>query len=699
MGKINVLGFDVANLIAAGEVVDRPASIVKELVENAVDSGADSITVEIKNGGISHIRVSDNGCGMDRDDLPLAVLRHATSKIKSADDLDSILTLGFRGEALAAIASVTKLKIYTRSKDSEEGSYMICDGGEIVDLGETSCAKGTTVIADELFYNVPARRKFLKRDATECAKITEIMEKIALSVPDISVKYVSDGQIRFMTQGDGNLKNAIHSVFGKAAASRMIPVKRTENGVSVTGYVSEPDMTFSKRSQEIYYVNGRYIRSPLLMSAIERAYVSKIPSDKFPMCVLNIHLTPSAVDVNVHPTKLEVKFSNERTVAEAVHYAVLTALNTTETRPQIKIGNVYGSDEYAHKASAVLNAKASVDKSEKTDKQLPLGDLSTGDSSHSALPNKASDASPTHKVASKNETGYQEPKFGGVTSILAGYDIPEFISKPKSSSLSEAFEQKNNISRNETDKQTIISESNEPKNAEPTGGNAISAVGDSRSDEYAVSLTSDTVGKNDEIPDYKIIGEAYDCYVIVQLEDRLLMIDKHAAHERIIFDELCRRRKEKDKESQLLLAPIEVFLQDDELTVIAEYEDDIRSIGFDFTPAASDRKVSITKIPVEISPESAPDAFCAIAARLSEGQNGIEIAEAELFERALYQASCKAAIKGGKHYGIEHIKWICSRLLKKPDKDGRVIKTCPHGRPVAFEIKKSSIERQFSRIE
>ena len=630
MGKINVLGFDVANLIAAGEVVDRPASVVKELVENSIDSGAGEITVEIKNGGISHIRVSDNGSGMDEEDLPVAVLRHATSKIKDACDLSKISTLGFRGEALAAIASVVKLKIYSRTADAESGSLLICEGGEIVELCEAGCAKGTTVIADELFYNVPARRKFLKRDATETAKITEVMERIALSAPDISIKYISDGEIRFMTQGDGSLKNAVYSIYGKNTASRLVPVKRNENGVTVTGYVSDSDMTFSKRTQEIFYVNGRYIKSPLLMSALERAYISKIPEDKFPMCVLNVGITTTEVDVNVHPTKLEVKFSNERIVAEALHYAVLTALNKSEERPEMQPGKSYAGitaqDVTSGKVEKILKAFAPIEK--------PKAD---------------------REVQTKIEIPSSGTASRGASSILAGYDIP-VIKK--------------------ADKPTVnIPDRNAPR----------------------ISLVSDPSRDPDTIPAYKIVGEVYDCYVIVELEDRLLIIDKHAAHERIIFDELCERRKNKIKESQALIAPVEVTLTDEEATALADYGEDVRSIGFDYELSAN--IVLITSVPSEIATEAAGSTFCAMLQRLSEGKGTIEETEAEFFEKALYQASCKAAIKGGRNYGIEHIKWICDRLLTPPDKDGKVIKTCPHGRPGAFEIKKSSIERQFLRLE
>lgn len=697
MGKINVLGFDVANLIAAGEVVDRPASVVKELLENAVDSGATSITVEIKRGGISHIRVSDNGCGIDYEDLPLCVLRHATSKIKDASDLEYIGTLGFRGEALAAIASVTKLKIYTKPDSAENGSLMVCEGGEIIDVCETGCAKGTTVIADELFYNVPARRKFLKRDATECAKITEIVERVALSVPDISIKYICDGQVRFMTQGDGKLKNTIHSVFGKATASRLIPVSRTENGVTVDGYVSDSDMTFSKRSQEIFYVNGRYVKSPMLMASLERAYVSKIPQDKFPMCVLNIQVSLNAVDVNVHPTKLEVKFSNERVVSEALHYSVLTALNNSDNRPEMKLGNVYASNgpiipDYnaQRKIDKVVNAFVPVENTSK-DAQLSFDTHAAktneveGNSPEGSEVEKASlllkEANTTLKmkknVEKLSETPQAPKNNDSFSSIMAGYDIPDLTSIKKE------------IEHREETEPIIIA---------PDAHNVKTGA---KEEKFNIAPIVSTTQKEkiSKVPDYKIVGEAYNCYVIVELEDRILMIDKHAAHERILFDELCARRKSKEKESQYLLVPIEVILLRDDIMILAEFSEDIKAVGFDFELDSSTHTVKLTKIPSEVETEAASDMFTTIIARLSEGSGTVESTESEFFEKALYQAACKAAIKGGRHYGIDHIKWLCNQLLKTPDDDGKVIKTCPHGRPVAFEIKKTSIERQFSRLE
>ena len=337
MGKINVLGFDVANLIAAGEVVDRPSSVVKELLENSIDAGADAITVEIQRGGVAFIRISDNGHGMEPDDLPVAILRHATSKIREADDLAHISSLGFRGEALAAISSVSRLRIFSRTADSEYGAILTAEGGEVLDITETGCAKGTTVVVEDLFFNVPARRKFLKKDSTEAAAVGAVVERIALSRPDISIKYICDGEVKFATAGDGKLYSAIYAVFGKQTASRTLEVNRTSEGIKVDGYVSEPDLIKSNRNMENFFVNGRYVKSKTAMAAVEQAYRSRIPQDKFPFCVINISINPAAVDVNVHPAKLEIKFTNERLIFDAVYYAVINALESAVTRPELTL--------------------------------------------------------------------------------------------------------------------------------------------------------------------------------------------------------------------------------------------------------------------------------------------------------------------------------------------------------------------------
>ena len=337
MAKINVLSFAVANLIAAGEVVDRPASAVKEMLENSIDAGATRITVEIQNGGVSFIRVCDNGCGMEPDDLPIAVRRHATSKIKVAEDLESVETLGFRGEALAAIASVSDMRIISKTADAEYGAMLEVKAGNIVALTERACATGTTIIVENLFANVPARRKFLKRDVTEASAVSVWVEKIALSQPGIAIKLIVDGTVKFETAGDGELKNAIYSIYGRDFASRLIYVCTEIDGVEVKGYIGRSDNFKSNRNFQNFFINKRFIKSKTAMAALEQAYSSYIPSEKFPCCVLDIGVSPRAVDVNVHPAKLEVKFSNEKPIFDAIYYTVKTALEDDITRPSFEI--------------------------------------------------------------------------------------------------------------------------------------------------------------------------------------------------------------------------------------------------------------------------------------------------------------------------------------------------------------------------
>lgn len=653
MAKINILGFDIANLIAAGEVVDRPSSVVKELCENALDSGAKNITVEIRRGGTSYIRVSDDGCGIDADDLPLAVLRHATSKIAKAEDLASIYTLGFRGEALAAIAAVSKMTIMSKTAEAEYGAVMECVGGEVQSLLETGCAKGTGVIVRELFFNVPARRKFLKKDATETAAVSAVMEKIALSSPNISIKYMADGELRFHTSGDGDLKNTIFSVYGRDVAKRILKVDRTDdNNIRVHGYVSEPDMLRSNRNSENFFINGRFVKSKTAMASLEQAYSTRIPHEKFPFAVLNIELNPAVVDVNVHPSKLEVKFANERIIFEAIYYAVLSALETGTARPQLTITPEKKAPEPKTEVREV-----------KREEPKPRSDFFVS-------------GEKARQVLSAFVPVENKPEMRPAKTQLKIEEMPRSVQHVRP--VAEPVR---------------VEVAPQPK-PEPVKAVPVPATVVTLEPEKAPEVEI-----KEEIPEYEIIGEVYNCYVIVQLEDRVLMVDKHAAHERILFDELCKRMKAKTKDSQILMIPMSIFLPEDELIAIEDYSEQISSLGFVFRVDKTRKKVSVSEIPTELNRDSAEEMISELGHRLAEGTGSVEAAEAKYFEAKLYQASCKAAIKGGRVYSKEHLKWICDRLFKKPGEDGAVIKTCPHGRPVAFEIKKSSIERQFNRIQ
>lgn len=723
MGKINVLSFDIANLIAAGEVVDRPSSVVKELCENSIDAGATAVTVEIKHGGITMIRVSDNGCGIEPDDLPLTVLRHATSKIATAEDLSRIGTLGFRGEALAAIAAVTKLKIYSRTPRSDMGCVMHCQGGEITDITETGCALGTTVVASELFYNVPARRKFLKKDVTEGAAVTAVMEKMALSSPGVSIKYICDGEVRFMTGGDGDLKGAIYSVFGKETARRMTPVDRTDiNGIRVHGYTGEPDLIKANKNSENFFINGRFVKSRTAMAAIEQAYSTRIPSQRFPVCVLNIELNPEIVDVNVHPSKLEVKFANERVVFEAIYYAVLNALQTSDSRPELYFGvPVPKGGRQEKSSSSSKSSQNSVISSASGSSSFAAGwhSANTGSKSEPAYLKKAERIQPDRiENKSADLEGLDRPYTTEKAELPPALGARRYGQRPESSVLPRAESafvpvesspldrpDKAQIKIREEDTETLedgdnlLALSEQPPSETAKPGETPDTDSKKHSPENIEDPEASHGADENGVPDYIIIGEAYNCYVIVQLDDRIIMIDKHAAHERILFDELCRRMHEKDKHSQILMYPIKLSLSEKELLILEDFRNEICAVGFAFTVDKRRSEVTVSEIPDQISRDSASDMIEELASGLSEGVGSVEAAEAKFFEAKLYSASCKAAIKGGRVYGIEHIKWICSKLLQKPDENGAVIKTCPHGRPVAFEIKKSSIDRQFDRIK
>ncbi len=700
MGRINVLGFDVANLIAAGEVVDRPSSVVKELLENSVDAGATAITVEIQRGGVAFIRISDNGCGMEPDELPVSILRHATSKISDADDLSHISTLGFRGEALAAISSVSKIRIFSKPRESIMGAVLTAEGGEVIDITETGCADGTTVVVEDLFYNVPARRKFLKKDTTEAVAVGSLVEKIALSRPDIAIKYICDGETKFFTAGDGKLYSAIYAVFGRDTASRSLEVDRSADGVRVSGYISEPDLFKSNRNMENFFINGRYVKSKTAIAAVEQAYKTLIPSDKFPFCVLNIDISPAAVDVNVHPAKLEVKFTNERIIFESVYYAVKSALEASSVRPELTIAPVRTTPRTAEPGrienksnfwqtptrAEYLSSRGEEPKKPE-EKPEPKHDSSfwiDGDEAKRLL-GAFVPADVREKAAPQEKISFREaPETPKVTEVCA---------------VKSAAQLKKELSELTSHRQYDI----EFSSGEESGDPAYSEPKQLPSREKLAGAVTgfDSELSADEIPEYVVLGEAYNCYVIVQLEDRLLFIDKHAAHERIIFDELCRRMKQAEHAGQILLAPLSVPLLEIEADAAEEYAEKIRSMGFDFTLTRDGVKcrAEIKEIPDMLSNNEAVELFSTLASHLCDIGAGADAAAEEFFAAKLFQSACKAAIKGGRIYDAASIRWICDRLLVKPKPGGSVVRSCPHGRPVAFEVKKSSIDRQFGRLQ
>ena len=655
MSKINVLSFEIANLIAAGEVVERPSSVLKELIENSIDAGATKIVAEIKHGGVALIRVSDNGSGIEKEDLPVALKRHATSKIKDREDLETIMTLGFRGEALAAISSVSDMTIISKTKDAPTATMLTAEAGRVVDVSEVGAADGTTVVVENLFGNVPARRKFLKKDSTEAMNVAALVEKVALSHPEISIQLLVDGEERFKTPGDNNLYNTVYAVFGKDFSAKLIKAEGVASGITVNGYIGRSDNVKKNRNYQNFFINGRYVKSMTAMAAIEKAYTSYIAPECFPACVLFIEMNPSLVDVNVHPAKLEVKFSDERSVFEAVYYTVKNALEEHEYRPEMTLG--------ARKP--VGNPLAAF---------VPIGADTKGEQikiTHTAPTRAPSYREPTASTVAPVYQRSEKPKESGYSSELG-----------RSFSLSSS-------TKNEQFKDAPMTPKSSVELLEKYRQTVAEPVGEVRTDTVATK----TAAPAPEAPEHKIIGEAFNCYVMVEYDGALLVIDKHAAHERIIFEELkLSREKDGRVASQTLMLPITVLLTPDELAAITDYADDVRAVGFEFN--IGEKSVDLLSIPEAISALDAEALFVKMSDELVSGKGNPKLTEAIRREKALYQIACKAAIKGGRVYNGAVIEWLVKKVLELPD-----ITVCPHGRPIAYRLTKNELDRQFERIK
>ena len=655
MAKINVLSFEIANLIAAGEVVERPSSVLKELIENSIDSGATSIVAEIKRGGVALIRVTDNGCGIEKEDLPIALQRHATSKIKTKEDIDSIVTLGFRGEALAAISSVSEMTIISKTKDAPTATMLTASGGKVVDISEVGASDGTTVVVENLFGNVPARRKFLKKDATEAMNVAALVEKVALSHPEISIQLLIDGEERFKTQGDGDLYNTVYAVLGKEFATKTIKVKGVASGVKVHGYIGRSDNARKNRNLQNFFINGRYVKTLTAMAAIEKAYTSYIAPECFPTCVLFIEINPAFVDVNIHPAKLEVKFTDERAVFEAVYYTVKNALEDNEARPEMILGATRGSDRNA------LGAFVPVGQSTKGE-QIRMTPQPTASR---PIVEREYTGSPSHQYYESKDTVGRPAAFSSGAGKGMNYG---FINSAPKSEMSPK------------DSVELLKRYGEVK-AEP-----VTVTSAPKEDAFAP--VSEEI-----IPEHKIIGEAFDCYVMVEYDGALLIIDKHAAHERIIFEELNKNRKNDGRVSyQSLILPLTVLMNPEELNALSEYKSDVEAVGFEYS--VNEKSIDVYSIPDAISVKDAESLIIEMASDLVSGSSNPTINEDIRREKALYQVACKAAIKGGRIYDRSIIEWLVGKVLQLPD-----ITVCPHGRPIAYRLTKSELDRQFDRIK
>ena len=709
MGVINVLDKHVAELIAAGEVVERPASVIKELVENSIDAGAKHITVEIKNGGTTFMRVADDGCGIYRDDIKVAFLRHAPSKVKVESDLDSISTLGFRGEALASICAVSRLQLITRNVNEEIGTSYEIDGGEEQSFDDAGCPVGTTFVIRDLFYNIPARAKFLKKDVSEGNAVSNIIDKTALSHPEIAFTYIKDGKQVLRTFGDGKLISAIYSVFGKDFAKGLIPVEYQLDAIKVYGYISKPEHSRPNRNMQNFFINGRYIKTRTAMVALEEAFKGSIMVGKFPSCVLNINLPCEIIDVNVHPSKLEVRFINERPVFDAIYHAVKSSLMKYDSRKKASFKKETAFNEVQNKfnpfnnAPAILNkpmAQTSTASTVQKQKQFlqPISDTSkTEVVKPTIIPEKSDDFNPFSDVAFNDvKTGENKP----IT------PIPESIDDIKVADVTDPFkifskQAINKAKEEEKLKPTVKSEnpqtiplvSDEQKKADTE--KITEKISTENAKEVNVIVSEESIEKskepvlvNNNQTSIRYIGEAFSTYIIAEKNNKeLLLIDKHAAHERIIYEKLKSERAADNK--QILLAPVTVSLGKTEYDAAINNLNMFADCGFEVEDFGNSTVI------VRCSPQYIPaaeisDCITEMADYIAQGKNDIFTEKMEWF---YCNVACRSAIKAGNKSTPEELIGIVKHLEEHPE-----IKYCPHGRPICIVLTKGEIEKQFGRV-
>ena len=656
MPQIKVLDKHVAELIAAGEVVERPASVIKELVENSIDAGATQVTVEIQNGGVSYMRVTDNGCGISRNDVPTAFLRHATSKVSTSTDLDSISTLGFRGEALASVAAVARVEMMT-CKEGETGVIYKIYGGEEISLDDAGCPVGTTIIVRDLFYNTPARMKFLKKDVGEANAVAGVLDKIALSHPEISVRFIRDGKNTLNTPGDGDLKAAIYAVFGRDFASGLIKTDYTLDNMSISGYIGAPVAARSNRNMQHFYINGRYVKSKNMIAAVEQAYKNSIMVGKFPSCVLNLNIPFNMVDINVSPSKTEARFVDERAVFNIIYYGVKTALNSGDTRPELKLDNILvKKDNGLHNVAVKPEPLMPKPIVTAPPKLAPSPDFTP----------TAPDFAPNSKIVTPTSNYVEALSQKNAPSeepVFRSTPVVQYNSKPVRYNLDVVYEE----SEQKTPTQTTF--------IEPV----VAEIADKKTAAIADEPT--------EIkPEIKIIGELFTTYIIAECGEKVVFIDKHAAHERILFEKI--RTEEHD--SQMLLEPVTVTLAKEEYTLVIENLALIARVGFEIDDFGAS-SVIVRAVPTVLAGEDVKSLILEISGGFCNNKTTVEI---EKLDWLYHNIACRAAIKAGSHSNMTEMAALAERIINHDD-----IRYCPHGRPVAFTLTKKELEKQFGRLQ
>lgn len=630
MAKIELLSEETIDKIAAGEVIERPSSVVKELVENAIDAGAKAITVEIKEGGISFIRVTDDGEGIEKDQVKNAFYRHATSKLKDASELMAIGTLGFRGEALSSIAAVAQVELITKTEDSLTGVRYVIEGAIEKEYQEVGVPKGTTILVKNLFFNTPVRRKFLKSPTTEGSYINELCERMALSKPDIAFQFIQNGQVKFHTSGNGNLEELVYRIFGKEIAKEIIPVSQRGKGISIYGVLGKPTIARANRNYENYFVNGRYIKSNLIAKAVEEGYSGHMMQHKFPFFILNIDVSPDLVDVNVHPTKMDVRFSNGEYFYDYIASCVSAMLRMQELIPEVSL-----QEESAESKTEVM-PKAPEPFEKARLKNLYIQEEKAEYKVNTDIKEQTQDEPVNPAVFGIIKDSIQTLNPSSVPSNVIKAEKVVYAAKPEQISLFET---------------PFLS-----KEAEN---------------------------------EYEIIGQLFDTYWLISYNEKLLIMDQHAAHEKVKYERLIKRFKEKTIEMQTLNPPVIVSLSSKEQSIISDYTEYFTGLGFTIEDFGGN-EIAISSVPLDLYGQNEKDMFLSL---LDELCNEVPKGKQELVYEKMASMACKAAVKGNMRMSKEEVKTLLAEMMELDNPYN-----CPHGRPTIISMTKYELEKKFKRI-
>lgn len=661
MPHINVLSSETINKIAAGEVVERPASVVKELVENAIDAKATAITVEIKEGGIGMIRVTDNGGGIDKEDIPLAFLRHSTSKIKSAEDLLVVASLGFRGEALSSIASVAQVELLTKTSSDLTGVRYCIEGGQETVCEEIGCPSGTTMIVRNLFYNTPARRKFLKTAATEAGYVNDLLMRLSLSHPEISFKFISNGQNKIHTAGNMRLKDIIYNIYGRDITANVLEIAKSSANMEMTGFIGKPLISRGNRAYENYFINGRYIKSPVITKAIEDAYKNFVMVHKYPFTAFHLTVDSSFIDVNVHPTKMEIRFNNSEEVYQLVFNGIKSTLEQRELIPQVSLEtDREAAARTRQEAKARLSAPApepfEVHRKEHMQKEN------------------------TQKENIKKEifqSGADKIEPANLNSAYA----PESVQKPKAFCETQpAYEPKSDKTQPENAFQKIYESQDEiPENT-------LSV----KNEQKQMELFDDRLLSKEARIKHKLIGQLFETYWLVEYDGKLFIIDQHAAHEKVMYEKLKKQYESSTPLSQMLMPPMIVSLSMNEENALKEHMEQLRELGFEIEPFGG-KDYAIRAVPTELYGYTQKDLFIDFLDSVTEQSGHLS---ADLISDKLASMACKAAVKGNQRLSFSEADALIDELLAAENPYN-----CPHGRPTIISMSKYELEKKFKRIQ